>query len=97
VPKERRCTAPRSIDYESAATFQTDLETLVDDLGVKTIVVDCRELTFIDSYGFRALLGAQRLLESQGRRLRVANLSPPMRRTFDLVGVTGVLRVNHAT
>jgi anti-anti-sigma factor len=66
-------------------------------MSVKIIVIDCTELTFIDSYGFRALLTAQHVLAGQDRRLRVVNLSPAMRRTFDLMGVTGVLRVDQAS
>jgi len=93
VLKERRCFASRYFDYESVASFQTELDALVADMSIEVIVVDCRDLTFIDSSGFRVLLSTQQLLESQGRHLRITNLSAALRRTFDLVGVTGVLRV----
>jgi anti-anti-sigma factor len=93
APKERSCLAGRYFDYESVAGFQTELDALVADMSVEVIVVDCRDLTFIDSSGFRMLLSSQHLLESQGRRLRVTNLSAALRHTFDLVGVSGVLRV----
>ena len=91
--RERRCFASRYFDYESVASFRTELDALVEDMSVDVIVVDCRDLTFIDSSGFRVLLATQQLLETQGRHLRIANLSASLRRTFDLVGVTGVLRV----
>lgn len=96
MSKERRCTAPRTIDYDSAVTFQAELDALVGDLSIEAIVVDCRDLGFIDSSGFRTLLATQQHLASQGRRLRVTNLSAAMRRTFDVMGVTGVLRVDQA-
>jgi len=92
MTKQRRCSAPPTLDAESAGSFRAELESLVGDTSVHEIVVDCRDLTFIDSSGLRALLSAQQALESQSRRLRVANVSTTIRRTFDLTGVTGVLR-----
>jgi anti-anti-sigma factor len=89
---QHRLFAPSYLDVESVPAFKTELAPLLNDLSIQVIVVDCRELTFIDSYGLRALLSTQRNLESEGRRLRVANLSPSIRRTFDVTGVTGVLR-----
>jgi anti-anti-sigma factor len=96
VPREARCFTGRDLDVESAPALLAQLDALVNETSLGVIVVDCRDLTFIDSAGFRALLAVQRRLDSQGRRLRVTHLSAPMRRTFDLMGVTGVLRVRSA-
>src|SRR4051812_24895627 len=88
VHGEGRCFTGRDLDVESAPALNAQLDALVEDMAVTVIVVDCRDLTFIDSAGFRVLLSAQQRLDAQGRRLRVTHLSPAMRRTFDLMGVT---------
>jgi anti-anti-sigma factor len=90
---ERRLLLGSDLDCDSTAALETELDPVVADADVQVIVLDCRNLRFIDSYGFRVLLRTQQLLESQGRRLRVTNLSPLMRHTFDMMGVTGVVRV----
>jgi anti-anti-sigma factor len=56
------------------------------------IVVDCAELTFIDSYGMKALIGMQRALAAEGRTFRVTNASPTFRRICDATGLIYVFR-----
>ncbi len=55
------------------------------------VVLDLAEVTFIDSAGMRALLIARENLTVQGRALRLANVTPEVKRLLDLVGLTGVL------
>jgi anti-sigma B factor antagonist len=97
LANEHRVLVVGDLDCDSAPKLQSALDPLIADLSLTAIVLDCQNLTFVDSHGFRVLLTAQQLLESQGRQLRVQHLSPAMRRTFDLVGVTGVLRAGRAS
>ena len=69
--------------------------------GVSAIMLDLRELTFIDSTGLRALLEARNRAESKGQRLIMVGTRPSARRLFELTGtefllgdedVIGVLR-----
>jgi len=69
--------------------------------GVSAIMLDLRELTFIDSTGLRALLEARNRAESKGQRLILVGTRPSARRLFELTGtefllgdedVMGVLR-----
>jgi len=55
------------------------------------VVLDLAEVTFIDSAGMRALLIVRENLTVQGRALRLANVTPEVKRLLDLVGLTGVL------
>lgn len=58
------------------------------------LVVDCFDLSFIDSTGVAMLLRAAAELGSTGRSLRVANANEATRRLFQLLDVTETLRVN---
>ena len=60
------------------------------------IVIDCAELTFIDTYGMKALIAMQRALAAEGRTVRITNASPMLGRSCDAAGLTYVFRVQDA-
>jgi anti-sigma B factor antagonist len=83
---ERRYCVRGEIDLANATELQDELMVLVhatDD----DVVVDCTHLTFIDSTGIAALVYVQRLLDIQGRWLRIENLSGSPRRSFEVLGL----------
>jgi anti-anti-sigma factor len=84
------------VDIETAERLRADLDPLVSDVHVDPLVLDCRGLAVIDSSGVHLLLDVRQTLVDQGRRLRVTNLSPAMRRVFDLMGLSAMLRVSRA-
>jgi anti-sigma B factor antagonist len=59
--------------------------------GVSTIVLDLRDLTFIDSSGLLAFLEARRRAMSHGHRLIVSGASPAAQRLFELTGTKFLL------
>ena len=61
---------------------------VADDL---LVILDLRELTFIDSTGLHAIVGAQERLGEDGRRLALVRGPPSVQRVFELTGVRGRL------
>lgn len=57
----------------------------------KLIVVDLTGLTFIDSAGLGALVGAHRRMGEGGGRLRIVRPPPLVARAFELTGLDAVL------
>ena len=55
--------------------------------GARTVVIDLRELTFIDSSGIRALIAAQRRCAAARCPLYVVPGPAPVRRVLALCGV----------
>jgi anti-sigma B factor antagonist len=55
------------------------------------VVLDLREVTFIDSAGLRLVLQSSRELEQAGAALAVVRGSGEVQRIFDLVGLAGRL------
>jgi anti-sigma B factor antagonist len=53
----------------------------------RDVVVDLREMTFIDSSGLAVLLDAARSAERHGRDLRILRPRPLVMRTFELAGL----------
>jgi anti-anti-sigma factor len=78
---------------ESITTFEED--------GLASIVLDLRDLTFVDSSGLHAILDAWRRAEANGHQLRVVGVSQAARRVFEVTGTkflideTEVVRGQH--
>jgi anti-anti-sigma factor len=59
----------------------------------KTLVLDMRELTFLDSSGLRAVLMADRSVRAAGRRCVVVRGPERVNRVLELTGVDGRLEL----
>ncbi len=90
---ERRFLLRGEIDIAAAPKLRADLDDAVasDDAD---LVVDCTDLTFIDSSGLSVLLAVVRELQASGRGLRVVNASNAVVRVIQVAGVTETLRVD---
>lgn len=78
------------IDLVSAATVRESLAAIVNDHTDRTVVIDLRDVTFMDSSGVGALLSAYRPLKLQQRPLLVAEPQPIVAR---VLGITNVERL----
>jgi len=70
----------------TAAGFEQELR-LVELAPVRTIAVDLRKLTFIDSTGIRVFVQAQRRSRQDGDRLIVVRGADGIQRIFELCGL----------
>ena len=61
-----------------------------------TVVLDLRQLSFIDSSGIRALLTANDRIGRRGGRMFVRHPSRAVRRTLAAIGVDGILDIADA-
>jgi anti-sigma B factor antagonist len=59
----------------------------VADGSSQSVVVDLRDVSFLDVAGIHALLTAQRHLSNQGIDLRLRKPSPRTRRVLQITGV----------
>jgi anti-anti-sigma factor len=67
-----------------------DLNAFVYPLAGETteILLDLGSLTFMDSYGLRALLGLRSMCEDHGCRLLITSVQPAVGRLLESAGVT---------
>ena len=75
----------------------TELRQYVDEVAAHEslrLVIDLRELTFIDSTGIGLLVSANRSLRE---RLSVVGVQPPVQHVFDLSGLAGYWRAEAST
>lgn len=74
------------LDMASAPELEARVAELCAD-GAKSIVIDLRELLFLDSTGLRTILGAQSLCESQSCDFSLVPGRQNIQRLFAMTGL----------
>jgi anti-sigma B factor antagonist len=75
------------LDIETVVQLRATLEEL-SDVGWEHVVLDLRELTFIDSMGLSLLLEADGAARRSGGSLAIVDGSPAVARLLEIVGLT---------
>lgn len=71
------------LDMRSAPVLEEDLARCIGD-GVAGVVIDLRELTFLDCSGLHTLVDAKRRATASGQRLVLVGATESTRRLFEL-------------
>jgi anti-sigma B factor antagonist len=87
------------ISAANAEKFQLDLKNAVSSQENQALLVDMREVEFIDSAGIMALVSAYRLAQNMGRRMIICSLTPAVKMVFELTQLDRVMEIfdNHDT
>lgn len=64
------------VDMDSVALLRATIDSILDDPTTAQVMVDLRYVTFIDSVGLGALVGAQDAARQREIRLTVTNPAP---------------------
>jgi anti-sigma B factor antagonist len=80
-----------TLETENVGSFRSAIGPVLDQSP--DVVLDLSEVTFMDSTGLGAMLSCLRALKSRGGSLKVASLSPEVRRLFDMVMMDKVFSV----
>jgi anti-anti-sigma factor len=79
------------IDMATIDAVQAQIDAAAGE--ARLVVLDLREVTFIDSAGVRLVLQGTRELAATGRELAVVQGPAAVRRVFELVGLDGRVRI----
>jgi anti-sigma B factor antagonist len=88
---ENRYRMSGEVDLSTAPLVRSELARLIsaDDAH---LLIDCAQLTFIDSTGVAVLLEANQKLEAGGRHLLLLNVQRGPRRVLETLGLSDLLR-----
>jgi anti-anti-sigma factor len=78
------------LDFTVTEQFEAAVESAVDDT-TPVFLVDCEEVTFIDSESLKAILRIQRKLNQSSQDLRLRNCSKPVLRIVSILGLEEAL------
>ncbi|SEC47617.1 stage II sporulation protein AA (anti-sigma F factor antagonist) [Streptomyces sp. 3213] len=77
------------IDHQTAAPLREALD--LPDGVAPHVVLDLRQVTFMDSSGINILLAVHQTLAQANGWLRLAGTTPSVQRVIQLVGIDGVI------
>ena len=80
------------LDVATAGALERQLHELCD-AGFEHVVLDLRDLTFIDSSGIRVLVSEHRLATTCGHELSIVGASAVVRRALEVCGLLEQLRM----
>jgi anti-sigma B factor antagonist len=81
-----------TLETENVGAFRSAASPILDSSD--NVVLDLSEVTFMDSTGLGAMLSCLRTMKAKGGTLSVVNLTPEVRRLFDLVMMDRVFEIH---
>ena len=75
------------IDHHTAADIREQIDSTVGRVSPGLLVLDFRDVTFMDSSGIGLVMGRYKLLRPLGAELHVVNTSPHIYKVMKLAGL----------
>jgi anti-sigma B factor antagonist len=92
-PSQPVIVARGEIDDATSPLLRSELASALA-LRPEEVTLDLRDVTFVDSSGLGVLVGAlKRLRESGGGRFSVVDVQDPVRKVFDITGLTALFEL----
>jgi anti-anti-sigma factor len=81
------------VDYTSASQFREEVSALLAGGALRVLVVDLKEVSFLDSTGVGTLVVASRICADFGVTMLLRDVNPFIARLFAVLGVSAILGV----
>ena len=80
------------LDHYCAQSIRRELDALLSDPGVRTLILDFSALQFMDSSGIGVILGRYRILRDRGGSVAVTHMNRHIERIFHMSGMDRIIR-----
>ncbi len=80
------------IDTVTAKEFETSAMAVLTGKPAQ-IVIDCAELSYVSSSGLRVFLMLQKGVNASGSKMRIINMSEPIKQVFKITGFASILTI----
>lgn len=80
------------LDHFCAQTVRRELDQLLQDQSVRTLILDFTTLTFMDSSGIGVILGRYRILRDRGGTVAVIHMNRHISRIFHMSGMDRIIK-----
>ena len=89
--KAKLCLAPVGrLDTTTAPAFERELEASL--VGVKELIIDMKQLSYVSSAGLRVLLKAEKKMKTHGR-MKVTGVNEVVMEVFEITGFADILTI----
>jgi len=76
------------LDHHAATGLRTEIDARLAEDKIKNVLFNFRDVDFMDSSGFGMVLGRYKAAREKGGKVLACSLRPPVRRVFELGGLT---------
>lgn len=83
------------VDIYDAPEMKERLHKLIDQTPAD-LVLDCAELTYIDSTGMGVLISVLKHLKDVGKKMKIIHLSPYIYKIFSITGLQNIFSIEVA-
>ena len=82
------------LDHHVAAQIREAVDDeLAEDLALKNIEFDFKDLSFMDSSGIGVIMGRYKVAKSRGGRVYASNVKPQVKKLLSISGLMNILTV----
>lgn len=81
------------LDHHSAQLARTKIDSEIIKVTTKVVIIDFSKVTFMDSSGIGVVVGRYKNLKELNGDLILINLSPQIRRIFEMSGILRQIKV----
>ncbi len=82
-----------NLDAKYAGDFKEKVVQLITENEANNVILDLKQVQFIDSSGLGSFLSILRLLHAQGGQLKLARISRPIKTMFELVAMNKIFDI----
>jgi stage II sporulation protein AA (anti-sigma F factor antagonist) len=79
------------LDHHTAESVKTQVEDAILRSDANHVVLNMKELSFMDSSGLGVILGRYKLVTARGGRMVVCDVNPAVYRLFEMSGLFKIL------
>ena len=81
------------IDHHNAKELRTQLDKFIISAQPPELIMDFKNITFMDSSGIGLIMGRSKLMKECGGRLEVRNSQPYIKRVLKLSGIERIVKI----
>lgn len=94
VKKEVLCIRlSGELDHHTADELRNRTMDAIENEGIRHIVLNLEQLSFMDSSGLGVILGRYKQIKQLDGEMVVCAISPPIQRLFDMSGLFKIIRL----
>ena len=82
------------IDHHSAKAIREGIDAAIKHNSPSLLVLDFKDVTFMDSSGIGLVMGRYKALQSLGAELHVVNTSPHIYKVMNLAGLSRLAKID---
>jgi len=81
------------LDLVTAEQFRQAAENEIKSKNAKRLILNLKEVPFIDSSGLGAILGRYKRISEKGGKMAVVEVKPQVERIFELSGIFRIMKL----